>query len=320
MLTRLNIFLHVDPEKSPKTMTGFLHNMSMQALSKSNVNIFHEFDKIVDLITNSIGLLQQRNRLSIKINEENNNEAIESINNYRLYFKLDPMEEIQENVDDMIKKDITPEIPVDFIPPTPLTSEEIRKQTREEDENFIETSLAFREVEFKAADEISNEENKNVVKSIVDPTSGLVVDDEMNNNDINFPPNTTDNIYQLPPKVEKELNDIFVDGIIPQQKFDNEPTIDVDYEEEIKPTKIVVPPPKDYAQIEKLLGKTTVEIHNDKVEDIDVDINDYDDVDIINITPSHPRDRLRRKIEDNDNKERDDPYIRELIQLIQDTE
>ena len=82
MLARLNIFLHDDPEKPPKTMTGFLHNMSMQALSKSNVNILHEFDKIVDLITNSIGLLQQRNRLSIKINEENNNEAIESINHY----------------------------------------------------------------------------------------------------------------------------------------------------------------------------------------------------------------------------------------------
>ena len=199
MLARLNIFLHDDPEKSPKTMTGFLHNMSMQALSKSNVNILHEFDKIVDLITNSIGLLQQRNRLSIKINEENNNEAIESRNNYRLYFELDPMEEIQENVDDMIKKDITPEIPVDFIPPTPLTSEEIKKQTREEDENFIETSLAFREVELKAADEIANEENK----SIVDPTPGLVVDDEINNTDTNFPPNTTDNIYQLPAKVEK---------------------------------------------------------------------------------------------------------------------
>ena len=200
-------------------MTGFLHNMSMQALSKSNVNILHEFDKIVDLITNSIGLLQQRNRLSIKINEENNNEAIESRNNYRLYFELDPMEEIQENVDDMIKKDIIPEIPVDFIPPTPLTSEEIEKKTREEDENFVETLLAFREEELKAADEIADEENKNVIKSIVNLTPGLVVDDKINNNDINFPPNTTDNIHQLPPKVEKELNDIFVDGIIPQQNL-----------------------------------------------------------------------------------------------------
>ena len=162
------------------------------------------------------------------------------------------MEEIQENVDDMIKKDIIPEIPIDFILPTPLTSEEIKKQTREGDENFIETSLAFREEELKAADEIADEENKNVIKSIVNPTPGLVVDDEINNKDIYFPPNTTDNIYQLAPKVEKELNDIFVDRIIPQEKFDNEPTIGVDYEEETKPRKTVVPPPpKDYTQIEK---------------------------------------------------------------------
>ena len=203
----------------------------------------------------------------------------------------------------MIKKGIVPELPVDFIPPTPLTSEETKKQTREEDENFIEASLAFREEELKAADEIADEENKNVIKSIVDPTPGLVVDDEINSNDINFLPNTTDNIYQLPPKVQKELNYVIVDGIIPQQKFDNEPRIDVDYEEEIKPTKIDVPPPKDYAQIEKLLHKTTIEIHDDKVEDTDVDINDNDDVDILNISPSHPRDHLRRKIRNRDNKE-----------------
>ena len=136
-----------------------------------------------------------------------------------------------------------------------------------------------------------------------------MVDDEKNNNDINVPPNTTYNTYQLPPKVENELNDIFVDGITPQQKFDNEPTIDLDYEEKIKPTKIVVPPPKDYAQIEKSLDKTTVEMHDDKLEDTDVDINDNDDVDIVNITPSHPRDHLRRKIRNRDNKERDGPYI-----------
>ena len=112
ILAGLNIFLGGDPEKSQKTMTEFLHNMSMQALSKSNVKSLLEFDKIVDLITNLISLLRQRNRLFIKINEENNNEAIESINNYRLYFELDLMEEIQENVDGMIKKDILPEIPI----------------------------------------------------------------------------------------------------------------------------------------------------------------------------------------------------------------
>ena len=141
-------------------MTEFLHNMSIQAMSKSNIKILLEFGKTVDLVTDLIELLRQRNRLSIKINEENNNEAIESRNNYQLYFELDPMEEIQENVDDIIKKDIIPEIPVDFVLPTPLTSEEIKTQTREEDENFIETLLAFREEELQAADEIADEENK----------------------------------------------------------------------------------------------------------------------------------------------------------------
>ena len=42
-------------------MTEFLHNMSMQALSKSNVKILLEFDKIVDLVTNLTGLFRQQN-------------------------------------------------------------------------------------------------------------------------------------------------------------------------------------------------------------------------------------------------------------------
>ena len=50
MLARFNIFLGGDPEKSQKTMTEVLHNMSMQALSKSNAKMLLEFDKIVDLI------------------------------------------------------------------------------------------------------------------------------------------------------------------------------------------------------------------------------------------------------------------------------
>ena len=165
MLAGLNIVLGGDPEKSQNTMTEFLHNMSMKVLGKSNVKILLEFYKLVDLITNFIGLLLQRNRFSTKINEDNNIEAIESINNYRLYFELDPMKEIQENVDDIIKKDI-PEIAVDFIPPTPLASEVIKKQTREENEHFIESSLAFREEDLKAADEIADEEIKMLLKTL----------------------------------------------------------------------------------------------------------------------------------------------------------
>ena len=69
-----------------------------------------------------------------------------------------------------------------------MTTEEIKEQTKQEDENFIQTSLALREEELRAADEMANEENKNVVKSVVDPTPGLLADDQIDFQDINFPP------------------------------------------------------------------------------------------------------------------------------------
>ena len=72
--------------------------------------------------------------------------------------------------------------------------------------------LAFREEELRAADEIANEEN-NVIKSIVDTMTGLLVNDEMDFQDINFSPNTTDNTYKLPPKTEKHLDEMLIDAI-----------------------------------------------------------------------------------------------------------
>ena len=42
---------------------------------------------------------------------------------------------------------------------------------------------------------------------------GLLVNDEMDFQDINFSPNTTDNTYKLPPKVEKHLDEMVIDAI-----------------------------------------------------------------------------------------------------------
>ena len=70
----------------------------------------------------------------------------------------------------MIENNVTPEIPEGFVPPFPLTTEEIKKQTKQEGENFVKASLTLKEEELRAA-----EENKGIIKSIVDPTPGLLV-------------------------------------------------------------------------------------------------------------------------------------------------
>ena len=87
-----------------------------------------------------------------------------------------------------------------------MTTEEIKKQTKQ-GQNFVQALLTLREEELRATDEIADEENKNIIKSTVDPMPGLLVNDEMDFQDINFLSNTTDNTYKLQPKVQKHLDD-----------------------------------------------------------------------------------------------------------------
>ena len=144
-LAVLNIHLGGDTELSRKTMIEFLH-MSMQALNREDDNILLDFENITDLVTNIIALLRQQNKKSQQINNVNKPEVDRQTNsNYQFTFDLDPMEEIEEDINTMIENNVTPEIPEDFVPLFPLTTEEIKKQTKQEDENFVQASLPLRE-------------------------------------------------------------------------------------------------------------------------------------------------------------------------------
>ena len=152
----------------------------MQALNRENDNILLDFENVANLVTSIIVLLKQQNKKSIQINDSNKVEVNKEISsNYQFTFDLDPMEEIKEDINNMIKKNERPETPESFVLPFPLTTEEVKKQTKQEGKDFIQTLLTLREEELKTADEIANEENKGIIKSIVDPTPGLLVDDEI---------------------------------------------------------------------------------------------------------------------------------------------
>ena len=77
------------------------------------------------------------------------------------------MEEIKEDINNMIKNNKRPGMPEPFVLPFLLTTEEIKEQTKQEGEDFIQTLLTLREEELRAADEIADEENKGIIKSIM---------------------------------------------------------------------------------------------------------------------------------------------------------
>ena len=65
---------------SRKTMTEFLHKMSMQVLNREEDNILLDFENIADLVTNIIALLRQQNKKSQQINDVNKAEVDRQIN------------------------------------------------------------------------------------------------------------------------------------------------------------------------------------------------------------------------------------------------
>ena len=77
------------------------------------------------------------------------------------------MGEINKDIDVMIENNERPEIPESFVPPVPLTTEEIKEKTKQKDKNFIQTSLAFREKELRAADEIRMKQIRTSSKTLL---------------------------------------------------------------------------------------------------------------------------------------------------------
>ena len=77
------------------------------------------------------------------------------------------MGEINKDIDVMIENNERPEIPESFVPPVPLRTEEIKEKTKQKDKNFIQTSLAFREKELRAADEIRMKQIRTSSKTLL---------------------------------------------------------------------------------------------------------------------------------------------------------
>ena len=132
-------------------------------MNGENGNILLDFENVTNLLTSIIVLLKQQNKKLIQINDSSKVEVDKKISsNYQLTFDLDTMEEIEEDINNMIENNKRPGMTEPFLSPFPLTTEEIKKQTKQEGEDFIQT---LREEELRAVDEIANEENKGVNKS-----------------------------------------------------------------------------------------------------------------------------------------------------------
>ena len=131
-LAALSLFLGGDAnvDVATKAMTEFLCNMSHQALNRENDKILLEFDKLSELKNELIDPCLDKSQASLDFSRNILDRFDQEINNYRFAFDLSLAERVQDEVDKLISSDEKPpEIKLDFVPPSLLTTDEIFKET-----------------------------------------------------------------------------------------------------------------------------------------------------------------------------------------------
>ena len=159
-------------------MSELLHNMSYQALNIENDEIFVKFNRIAQLINDINEILIERNNQSIQISDVMNTNILNEINNYKFIFDVPTEMEIQDNVDKMIKKEIKPPSPPPpYTPPPELMDKiEIDNLRQQLNEEFLKTAITISKIELDAVNKRANEKNKELIRSIVNPTPNLLIE------------------------------------------------------------------------------------------------------------------------------------------------
>ena len=194
---------------SKNAMSELLHNMSYQALNIENDEIFVKFNRIAQLINDINEILIERNNQSIQISDVMNTNILNEINNYKFIFDVPTEMEIQDNVDKMIKKEIKPPSPPPpYTPPPELMDKiEIDNLRQQLNEEFLRTAITISKTELDAANKRADEKNKELIKSIVNPTPTLLIETKIKSEDKNILNNIKKN-YVLPLTMQNRLDDI----------------------------------------------------------------------------------------------------------------
>ena len=110
-LAALNIHFGGDKTISKNALSDFLHNMSFQALSNENDNIYLNFDNVGELIIDILEGLLEKDQQSIVVATKRGENLKEELDQTDFNLELPPELEIQEDFKKYAKKERRPSTP-----------------------------------------------------------------------------------------------------------------------------------------------------------------------------------------------------------------
>ena len=115
--------------------------------------------------------------------------------------------------------------PIEFS--TPLKIEEINEIYDRQKEDYLRTALKLNETDLEVAAEVADAENEALYEEIINPTHGLVVDDDINiNTQLDFQNSDLDTSFRLSDTLQERIDNILENARekVSSFKFPGEPT------------------------------------------------------------------------------------------------
>ena len=115
--------------------------------------------------------------------------------------------------------------PIEFS--TPLKIEKINEIYDRQKEDYLRTALKLNETDLEVAAEVADAENEALYEEIINPTPGLVVDDDINiNTQLDFQNSDLDTSFRLSDTLQERIDNILENARekVSSFKFPGEPT------------------------------------------------------------------------------------------------
>ena len=207
-LAAFNRFLGGDTEVSRNAMSEFFHNLSWQSLTNDNDSVQLEFTAITELVRSINHLIQKEIYESNKKTLEVGKDIVERLLRKESETIKTEIEKVEENiVEDIINNDTTDYTPINIVP-TVKIEDEIDQNRLEWNRNFLATEIATRQRDLEIIDDIEAKNQVDLIRSAIDPTHGLVTNEEVDQTDYNRTEHNEPLGSQLNPNVLNVMREI----------------------------------------------------------------------------------------------------------------
>ena len=212
-LAALNIHLGGDKTISKNELSGFLHNLSFQALSReTDDDIYLNFDNLSELIIDILEGLVKKNNESIAVAKNLGKNLQDELDLTDFELEVPPELQIQDDLEKYAKQEKIPPPPPLHFTSTPFKSKkEINKTYDDAKEEYLKTAIAINKTDLDAAIENADGKNKKIVRDITDSTPGIFFDVKFNlENQFEYKSNDIDKNLKLSRDLQNPLDNILL--------------------------------------------------------------------------------------------------------------